>query len=457
MAVEIRTWFLKSLQVNVPVLKILGGASLGEIIQHALGELPKSLVPCIDGTGAQEPQQAPKAMAKSDPAPIFSSMIEKESSALSLVSPASGSSIEDSSYFAEQDSTLTSEYTEIYTPSEVLDDPEPCMLDVQRSGPLSHGQSMFWVVNNLVKDPTTLNSTGLLRLLGQVRVADLARAVEEVGARHESLRTSFDDTSDEFGIPTQTVLTAPTLHLETVEVAIEDDISKAFEALHSHIYDLKNGQIMRIILLTRSFDDHYLLMGAHHLNADGHTHQVLMREIEGAYIQEPLPQPIQYLDYAIRQREQLLNGSFSEDLSMNTSIKNASRQSKVTPFHFHLSAFRVLLHVLGGTDDFAVGIAVGIADANRTPSEMLGGSGPYMNLLPLVFSHDPGHDTFASILRDTREKILDALSHSRVPFGAVLESLSVERSEYHPPIFQTFLDYREGVKDNDTFCGAQLD
>ncbi|KAI1259180.1 polyketide synthetase [Xylariaceae sp. FL1019] len=494
-AVEIRTWFLKNLQVNVPVLKILGGASLGEIIHHALGELPRSLIPGLDGVGAEGPQQTPKPLVVSDQAPTASSVIEKDSSSVGLVSRDSGSSIEDPSSFDEQDSSLASVSTEVCTPSEVSNVPVSRRGGVQRSGPLSHCQSMFWVVNNLVEDRTTLNSTGLLRLRGKFQVGELARAVEQVGARHESLRTSIDNTTDGFGVPMQKVLTASTLHLETVQVTAEEDISKAFEALHNHIYDLKNGQIMRIMLLTMSSDDHYLLMGAHHLNADGHTHQVLMRDIEGTYNQETLPPPIQYLDYAIRQREQLLNGSFSNDLKfwadvldaipdtlpilplpdarprkvlddyafhrvkfrlnnhINLSIKNASRKSNVTPFQFHLSAFRALLHLLGGTDHFAVGIA----DANRTPSEILGGVGPYMNLLPLVFSHHPGQDTFASILRDTREKVLGALAHSRIPFGAVLESLSVERSEYHTPIFQTFVDYREGIKEKDTFCGAQLE
>lgn len=40
-AVEIRTWFLKNLEVNMPVLKILGGASIGELLDHAMENLPE--------------------------------------------------------------------------------------------------------------------------------------------------------------------------------------------------------------------------------------------------------------------------------------------------------------------------------------------------------------------------------------------------------------------------------
>ncbi|KAI4118129.1 MAG: hypothetical protein LQ345_001753 [Seirophora villosa] len=52
-AVEILSWFLNSLSVNVPVLKILGGTVVRDLILHALNELPKDLVPNV-GTVSQD-------------------------------------------------------------------------------------------------------------------------------------------------------------------------------------------------------------------------------------------------------------------------------------------------------------------------------------------------------------------------------------------------------------------
>ena len=43
-AVEVRTWFLKELKVDIPVLKVVGGASLVELCQKALEKLPEELV-----------------------------------------------------------------------------------------------------------------------------------------------------------------------------------------------------------------------------------------------------------------------------------------------------------------------------------------------------------------------------------------------------------------------------
>jgi hybrid polyketide synthase / nonribosomal peptide synthetase ACE1 len=353
---------------------------------------------------------------------------------------------------------------------------------------------MFWFVNTLVNDPTTLNHTGSFRIRGKLRVADLTRAVEDVGFSHESLRTCFYHDSHESQLPTQGVLPTGTLHLEVSHIANEKEVVEKFSALHQHVYDLEHGQVMRIMLLTKSPDEHYLLIGAHHINVDGFTHQVLMQDLEKSYNNQPLSKPLQYLDYSIRQREEFLNGSWEEDLrywteglqtipdalpvlplpdarprkildsydfhrhkfrlndSLYARINKSSRSMKVTPFHFYLSSFRALIYLLSGTRDFSIGIG----DANRTSPEMLSGIGAFVNILPLVFTHSE-RATFADILQDTREKVLGALSHSRVPFGAMLDSLSVARSEYHSPIFQTFLDYREGVKETTMFANTQME
>lgn len=43
-SVEIRAWFLKELGVDVPVMKILGGASIAELVDGVLDHLPRELL-----------------------------------------------------------------------------------------------------------------------------------------------------------------------------------------------------------------------------------------------------------------------------------------------------------------------------------------------------------------------------------------------------------------------------
>lgn len=53
-AVEVRSWFLKELKVDIPVLKVVGGASVAELCERALDKLPEEL---FAGTGERESSQ----------------------------------------------------------------------------------------------------------------------------------------------------------------------------------------------------------------------------------------------------------------------------------------------------------------------------------------------------------------------------------------------------------------
>ncbi|KAL8913542.1 MAG: hypothetical protein Q9171_001624 [Xanthocarpia ochracea] len=62
-AVEVRSWFLKELKVDIPVLKVVGGASPAELCQQALSKLPGEMLGNIGG----EQQLSKPAEAKSQP------------------------------------------------------------------------------------------------------------------------------------------------------------------------------------------------------------------------------------------------------------------------------------------------------------------------------------------------------------------------------------------------------
>lgn len=50
-AVEVRSWFLKELAVDVPVMKILGGASLTDLVEVVVQKLPQELLTRLDPEG----------------------------------------------------------------------------------------------------------------------------------------------------------------------------------------------------------------------------------------------------------------------------------------------------------------------------------------------------------------------------------------------------------------------
>jgi hypothetical protein len=50
-AVEVRSWFLKELAVDVPVMKILGGASVTDLVEVVVQKLPQELLTRFDPEG----------------------------------------------------------------------------------------------------------------------------------------------------------------------------------------------------------------------------------------------------------------------------------------------------------------------------------------------------------------------------------------------------------------------
>lgn len=50
-AVEVRSWFLKELAVDVPVMKILGGASITDLVDVVMQKLPQELLTRLDPEG----------------------------------------------------------------------------------------------------------------------------------------------------------------------------------------------------------------------------------------------------------------------------------------------------------------------------------------------------------------------------------------------------------------------
>jgi hybrid polyketide synthase/nonribosomal peptide synthetase ACE1 len=59
-AFEVRSWFLKELQTDMPVLKILGGGSVSDLAEQASKKLPAELVPMLGDTAIPSITKAEK-------------------------------------------------------------------------------------------------------------------------------------------------------------------------------------------------------------------------------------------------------------------------------------------------------------------------------------------------------------------------------------------------------------
>lgn len=356
-AVEIRSWIMKQLKVDVPVLRILGGSTIRELLEFILENIPPQLVPLLNeegrvaqqGTGETQAQPSrPRpgqqqglsdkddSVVKAQPDPVSSD--DEEDSEDDDYDDSDEEGTEPFTLITHEETTAQDSGSEsssqkvlsINTPEsssgsdggsnaighgekQMQPGPKP---QYQRVVPMSFAQSRFWFLKHLIEDPTTFNVTVMLKIDGTLRQRDLESAVLSVGQRHEALRTCFF--RGEHEQPMQGVLAASPLCLEARSYSDDAELQLEMQMIRDHVYDLEHGRFMRIVLLsaTTSGSPSYLVVGYHHINMDGVSFQVLFNDLSHAYGHRPLASNVlQYPDFATRQRSQHASGAWDADLA----------------------------------------------------------------------------------------------------------------------------------------------
>ncbi|KAH8667031.1 hypothetical protein BX600DRAFT_380683 [Xylariales sp. PMI_506] len=500
-AVEVRSWFLKELKVDVPVLKVVGGASLAELCQTALEKLPKELLDSI-GNEKAKPRLTVAAGEAGTQLPVQSSVQQKPVDS----GPASSVSDTDSTQGTENTPNVerTSRAT---TPSPTRSaslaasgtktKTTPVEKRFLKSVPISLAQSRYWFLHHLLDDQKTSNVAFYYHVQGNLRINDLERALRVVTSRHESLRTCFTKDDADAAHAYQSILARSRVQLKCEKVASVDEVVERFARLREHDFDLASGELLQIVLLTLSPSSHYLLVHHHHILMDGASVRVFLSDLEKAYAGQPLgPLPRQYPDFSMAQRQAFERGEMSKELQfwrevfptgeqphvlpllpmartssrivmkqfdthevhcrldpeVASKIRLAAKKQLSTPFHFYLAAFYTMLFRLTNADE----LTIGMADAARNTGDILGSIGFFLNLLPLRFRHQPTQ-RFDEAISNARKTSHAALESSRLPFDVLLTELGVPRSASHSPLFQAFIDYRQGSPEKQVWGNCQLE
>ncbi|NEW55868.1 amino acid adenylation domain-containing protein, partial [Nocardia cyriacigeorgica] len=217
----------------------------------------------------------------------------------------------------------------------VADSALPPLIAQDRTAPipLSIAQQRMWFLNRFDAASAGYNIPFALRLTGPLNVAALTAAIEDVIARHETLRTVYPEHD---GVASQLVLPAGSqpVHLEPRLVTATELPGLVATAAQSG-FDVTSDVPVRIELL-RVADDapraqlapatstgsatdtflgeqtHVLLFVVHHIAADGWSFAPLTRDLAAAYLARSsgsapafAPLPLQYADFALWQRTAL--------------------------------------------------------------------------------------------------------------------------------------------------------
>ncbi|MEU6126217.1 amino acid adenylation domain-containing protein, partial [Streptomyces sp. NPDC047123] len=370
--------------------------------------------------------------------------------------------------------------------------------------PLSFAQRRLWFVHQLEGLSATYNIPLVLRLTGGLDAQALGAAVAEVVKRHHTLRTVFPAVA---GVPEQRILDAAEADFgwQIVDASSwpTGELDDAVAELTWYEFALEKEIPFRARLFRLSADEHLLVLVTHHIASDGLSFAPLLRDIERAYgahsageAPDWAPLPLQYSDHTLRQHAKLgdeadpdsvLNrqlrywqetlGGFEGRLELPTDrpypttadhrgsridvvwpaalqaqVRKVAREQRATGFMVVSTALALLLAELSSQTD----VAFGMPTSGRREADLAELVGFFANTL--VLRADVAPDlTCAQLLRQVRDRVLDASTHQDAPFDALVDLLNPTRSPAHHPLIQVMLGWQNSISAELTLPGVSAE
>ncbi|MDB5313855.1 MAG: mycocerosate synthase [Gemmataceae bacterium] len=333
--------------------------------------------------------------------------------------------------------------------------------------PLSHGQRGFWLLHQMDRTSPALNLSFCSRIRSPLDPDVFRRAIQGLVDRHPSLRTTFEERDGE---PFQRVHDRAEVSFDRVDAAAwgEGDLRARLWEEAARPFDLERGPLVRMLLFSRSPDDHVFLLTAHHIVGDFWSLVLLLGEMSANV--PPARAATGYQDF-VRWQAALLNGPAGDqlwrwwrnqldgappvldlptdrprpprftyrggavpcqlDADLSRRLKQLAAAEGVTLYTVLLAGFQALLGRYAGREEFIVGSAF----AGRSRREFEGVVGYFVNMLPLR-ADLTGDPTVRELLRRVSDTVLGAFEHQDFPFPLLVERLNPPRDPSRTPLVQ---------------------
>jgi amino acid adenylation domain-containing protein len=353
----------------------------------------------------------------------------------------------------------------------------------------SHAQQRLWFLHQMDPTSTAYNVHSLYAISGELNLDALQHSLDDLVARHESLRTTF--TMEPGRRLIQVVSPKASVRIATASfesLPTDDARERGRQMIRNDVaqpFDLQRGPLLRVSLLRFAPDYHVLMIGMHHIITDAWSMDIFLREFSKLYAshRSGVPaqleaQALQYADYATWQDEWMNFGVLEEllfywqehmrgappelrlitdrvsnkrqisksdvlafrlDKTLTDAAKRFADQSRSTLFMVLMAAFKTLLCRYSDQDD----IVLGTPAANRTKKELETLIGFFVNTLVLRtdLSGDP---SFSEVVNRVRAVTLGGLANQRLPLERLIERLEPDRRWARSPLFRAMFVMQNG-------------
>jgi amino acid adenylation domain-containing protein len=352
----------------------------------------------------------------------------------------------------------------------------------QKDIPLSFAQERLWFLSKLGPSKQ-YNMPAILKIMGDINLDYLQRAIDLIVSRHETLRTQFIDHNTK---TVQVINKNATVDIQKVDLS---NSSNKVESLKNTIsrfiekpFSFEKAPLFRMTFIQTEPSISFLGICMHHIISDGWSLEVLIKELNetyAAFSQNKIPKlaklPIQYSDFSIWQKQtlsdkkmnkelsfwkekllnykdldlpsdfprpKLLSGkgdqvSFKLDKDKTSQLKAICQKHNISTFSFFMTTVYVLLSRYSCQSD----ICIGMPTANRTHPDLENLVGFFVNTLIIRINEiELNTLSFFDLSTKVFDHIIEAQDNQTVPFEKVIDAIQPNRSLNQSPIFQVMVN-----------------
>lgn len=269
----------------------------------------------------------------------------------------------------------------------------------------------------------------------------LVKAVHDVIAQHEILRTNFRKPAG-IQVPLQVIADSKAPEWHDVDQRSEGRPAASVGELLAQPFDLESGSTLKCVLISLPNEEFEFVLGMSCMTADSRSLSILLAEIAKSYAGEDRTEPVQYVDFAEWQHElidepdekskrgaefwsRVVEGQLcTPSLPLESSAAPAGRLhslrvdlstqvSELEPFaasldtslqNVLLASWVTLLWRLSGRQDFVTHTL----GSGRNSDELFNAIGPYDRVVPISCRFHEG-ETFADVVWQVSRSQRDAM------------------------------------------------
>lgn len=346
---------------------------------------------------------------------------------------------------------------------------------------LSYSQHRLYILSKLDLTDRAYQVAEVLLMQGRLDVQAMERSIAAIIARHDALRTTFQDDN---GTLVQVVQEQDPDRSAMVNRGAlggtgdqTENLCRTVVSTMAQGSDLATGPLIRAELFQLGGNRHALVVVLHHLVTDAWSQAIFWHELQQYYSAQIANSPpeladiqFQYRDFAAWQAQWLNTSEATrqraywraqlQDLTavslpadrprppvwtgrgarypvklsktLTRKLRALSRKHGVTLFMTLMAAFQCQLHRLTGKEDIAVGTFIANRDLIETEHVM----GMFVNTL-VVRTDLSGDPVFLDLLQRVKQTALRAYENQNLPFEFVLREIQASRSSDRSGPIQT--------------------